>query len=575
MSSFVLAIHPAIKTFGSHDPSAALFRAGELVFAIEEERLTRRKHAVNTFPQQSIEACLKHGELELADLDKVVIPWRQRLYSRAFLGTLRQAAGTRGSLNSKLYRVGQATKSTVVASQFSISLIEERLKDIGTPIPRIETIAHHRCHAASALHPAPFDEGLVLTLDGRGEYDSTVVWHADGDDLERIRTYRHPNSLGLFFGAVTKFLGYRPHNGEGKVMGLAPYGSGNENIEAQFREVVTTGVDYDFTAITRGGFEGGVKRMESLFGRPRHDDESEFNQWERDFAYVAQSLLEETVLDIVDQYCREFDTGNVGLAGGVALNCKMNRRVMEHELVEELFVQPVANDAGTVLGAGSLASGADSFEMRTVYWGPEYTTGEGRKLLEQNKIDYTEPENLERDVAQRLADGEIVGWFQGRLELGPRALGNRSILADPRTEQSRDRVNRYVKHREEWRPFAPSILEEAAEDYLLHSEQSPYMIKTFQVDPSKRDEIRAVLHPGDDTTRPQTVREEQNPRYYRLIREFKEITGVPVVLNTSLNDHGEPIVNMPNEAIKDFFGMGLDVLVIEDLLVEKSPDHER
>jgi carbamoyltransferase len=366
-------------------------------------------------------------------------------------------------------------------------------------------------------------------------------------------------------------LGYYPNNGEGKVMGLAPYGERNHEIETALQGVIDTGVNYDVTEITTGGFEYGVERLEDIFGRSRNTTRGEFDQWEKDLAFTTQYLLEETVTEITDKYLKKFGLNNVGLAGGVALNCKMNRRVMELDAVDQIFIQPVANDAGSAVGAGMLECGPTSIsEMNETYFGPEFSAESIRQTLEKNKINYEEPDDLEQVIAEDIADGELVGWFQGQLEMGPRALGNRSILADPRTEESRDRVNRYVKHREEWRPFAPSMLEEVVGEYLQDHEPSPYMIKTFNTKPEKRDEISAVIHLGDDTTRPQTVREDQNPRYYRLINEFGDITGVPVVLNTSFNDHGEPIVNRPSEAIKDFFGMGLDVLVLNDFVVRKK-----
>jgi carbamoyltransferase len=256
------------------------------------------------------------------------------------------------------------------------------------------------------------------------------------------------------------------------------------------------------------------------------------------------------------------------------LNCKLNKRIMELDCVDNIFIQPVAHDGGLSLGAGWLESNPTEVSpMTDVYWGPEYNQEETKSLLRTNKISYKEVYDTEQYVAERLSEGKLVGWFQGKLEMGPRALGNRSILADPRTIESRDQVNEYVKHREKWRPFAPSILEEAAEEYLINAEPSPYMIKTFDTVPEKRNEIEAVLHPGDKTTRPQTVRRDQNPRYYRLISEFENITDVPALLNTSFNDHAEPIVNTPTEALKDFYGMGLDILAIDDLIIEKNTQH--
>ncbi|WP_123538502.1 carbamoyltransferase family protein [Halosimplex salinum] len=567
---YVLSFHPSVRMFGSHDPSAVIFRDGELVYGVEEERLTREKHAVNTFPEQAIRACLDHCDIGLRDVDKILLPWEPELYRQSLVSTFKEAISGPESARTKFYQTGQAAKQTLVSSLFSVEWIENRLEDLGSEVPPVETLSHHRCHAASALHPAPFDDGLVLSIDGRGEYDSTVVWEARNARLERVKTYEYPNSLGTFFGVVTKFLGYYPNNGEGKVMGLAPYGERNRRIESTLRGVIDTGVEYDVTELTTGGFESGVERLEALFGRSRNKTRGEFDQWEKDLAFTAQYLLEETVTEIAETYLREFGTSNVGLAGGVALNCKMNRRVMELDAVDGIFIQPVANDAGTAIGAGMLESGPRrTSEMTDVYWGPSFSTETIEERLETNKLDYERPDDLERAVAERLADGDLVGWFQNRLEMGPRALGNRSILADPRTEASRDRVNKFVKHREEWRPFAPSMLEEAADEYLENAEPSSFMIKTFSTRPEARDDITAVLHPSDQTTRPQTVREDQNPRYYRLISEFEDVTGVPVVLNTSFNDHGEPVVTKPNEAIKDFFGMGLDTLVLQDLIVEK------
>lgn len=247
----------------------------------------------------------------------------------------------------------------------------------------------------------------------------------------------------------------------------------------------------------------------------------------------------------------------------------MNKAVEQLDAVDKLFVQPAAHDAGLALGAGMLESTpTDTNTMTDAYWGPEYSD-EIDPVLEESKLEFEQVSNPEKVAAEALADGALVGWFQGNLELGPRALGNRSILADPRTVDSRDRVNKYVKHREEWRPFAPSMKEEALDEYLVDAAPSPFMIKTYEVREEKRDEISAALHPGDNTTRPQTVTEEQNTRYYKLLSEFEALTGVPVLLNTSFNDHAEPIVNKPVEAVKDFYGMGLDMLVLEDYVLQK------
>lgn len=572
MTTYTLSFKPAIGLYGQHDPSATLFEDGRLVYGVEEERLTREKHAVDTFPERAIRSCLDYRDLALSDVDRVLLPYDPSLRSNVLAHYVRDAVRVEGVVN-KLTAVEDLLKTQVESRFFPTRRVESRLAALGDEVPPIETRAHHRCHAASAFHPSGFDEALVLTVDAKGEYDATVVWRGGADGLERVRTYEHPNSLGLFFGIVTEYLGYRMFNGEGKVMGLAPYGEENPDVERTLRSLVDTGVDYDVTELTRRWGTGyGVRRLEAAFDRPRNDTPGEFTQWETDLAYTAQKLLEETVLDVVETYTGAVSSGDLALAGGVALNCKLNKRLRESDAVDDVFVQPVAHDAGLAVGAGMLDRRPDQVaDFETVYFGPAYDDAEIRETLETNKIPHSEPGDVERYVAERLADGALVGWFDGRLELGPRALGNRSILADPRTGESRDRVNRFVKHREEWRPFAPSLLESAVDEYLVDGEPAPFMIDAFDVEPDKRDELQAVLHPADDTTRPQTVNADQNPRYHRLISEFADLTGVPAVLNTSFNDHAEPIVNTPTEALKDFFGMGLDTLVLGGVVVEK-PD---
>jgi len=573
MTEYVLSFKPALPGFGRHDPSAAIFRDGQLVFGVEEERFTREKHAVSTFPEQAIRACLDYCGIDLPALAKIVLPYDPRLGTRMFRYQLRESLAGDDPLPLRLREAERTVEKHVARRFFTRTItgqVVDRLAKIDSPVPPVETQEHHKCHAASAYYPSGQDRSVVVTVDGKGEYDSTAVWQGTKNGVSRVRTWEVPNSLGFFFAVVTEYLGYHAYNGEGKVMGLAPYGKPNRDIESTLREHVTAGVDYDVTAITQYGIEPGVEKLEEMFDRPRNRTRGEFDQWEKDLAFAAQSFVEETVVGIVEHYVDKLGTGAVCLAGGVALNCKMNKRVQESEAVEDLFIQPIAHDGGLALGGGMLeTTPTETPVMERVYWGPEYGRTDIEAVLEETKTDYTEPDNLERAVAERIADGELVGWYQGRLEMGPRALGNRSILADPRTTASRDRVNEYVKHREGWRPFAPSMLEEAIDDYLVNATPSPFMIKTFEVEPEKQDEIPAVLHPADGTTRPQTVTESQNERYYTLIKEFENVTGVPAVLNTSFNDHAEPIVSTPRETLKDFYGMGLDVLVLGDYLVGK------
>jgi carbamoyltransferase len=574
VSTYLLSFKPAIGLYGQHDPSAALFVDGELRFAVEEERLCREKHAVGVFPERAIEACLEHAGISLESVERVVLPYDPSLQFELLGHYLRDAVRAgRERPGAAVEHLGRTASKLFRARTRPTRAVERLLTRIGEPVPRIETREHHRCHAASAFHPSGFEEALVVTVDAKGEHDSTVVWHGTPDGLERVRTYQHPNSLGLFYAVVTEYLGYRMFNGEGKVMGLAPYGERDPEIEETLREYVDTGVEYDVRPLTRRWGTGyGVRKLAELFERPPREQPGDFTDWEQNLARVTQELLEEILHDLISQYADEFETGNVALAGGVALNCKANQRLRESSAVENLFVQPVAHDAGLALGAGWLEqSPADVPELTDVYLGPSHTTAEVETMLEANKLPYQRLTDPARTVAKLLADGALVGWVQGRLELGPRALGHRSILADPRTVDARHRINERVKHREGWRPFAPSIRADAVDRYLEGGTPAPFMIQTFETTPEMREEIRAVLHPADATTRPQTVTEEQNPRYYRLLSEFAELTGVPVLLNTSFNDNGEPIVTRPIEAVRDFYGTGLDALVIEDLLLDKVP----
>lgn len=572
MTDYILSFKPAIGDYGDHDPSSALFEDGKLVFAVEEERFTRQKHAKGQFPRNAIEACLEFGEIDLSDLTKIILPYQPELQLNIWQHDLKQQALEPDSTLERvlgLERFIKGVTSRKFIDGYSVGPVEDELRKIGDSVPRIEHKPHHRCHAASAFHPSGFDEAVVVTVDGRGEYDATAVWKGTEDGLERLETFEFPNSLGHFYAVVTEFLGYYSFNGEGKVMGLAPYGEDNTGIRRTLESYMSTGADYDVTDLTGGGIEAGVQKLEDIFDRERRDSPSEFTDWEKDLARVTQELTEEIVCSIVEWHVRQLGISDVCLAGGVTLNCKMNKTVEQLEVVDDLFIQPAAHDAGLALGAGMLESTpSETPPMTNAYWGSEYT-GEVEPVLEESKLEYEEVNNATEVAADALADGELVGWYQGRLELGPRALGNRSILADPRTVESRDRVNKYVKHREEWRPFAPSMKEEALNDYLVNATSSPFMIKTYEVREQKRDEIAAALHPGDDTTRPQTVSHEQNPRYYDLLSEFENRTGVPVLLNTSFNDHAEPIVTKPVEAIKDFYGMGLDMLVLEDYVLRK------
>lgn len=571
MSVYKLAVKiPPNVISGGHDSSAAIFKDGTLVAAVEEERFNRIKHGDNSFPKKSIEYCLNATDIRAEELDELILTYSPSGYDFNYLKMQLQTDNNSHSTIGKLYDFKNDIENTLKSRYFKKDINLRKFERYFGSIPEIKFKEHHYCHAASAFYPSPYENALILTIDGRGKKESTVVWKGCREGLEKIDSKNFPNSLGRFYATVTEFLGYQGNNGEGKVMGLAAYGSHNRDIERRFRKIIDVGHDYDVTEITEKGIESGVKKLEKMFNRERKQSTKSFSDWERDFAFTSQKILEDICRNLASHNIEKIESNNVCMAGGVALNCKMNKEIMELDSVENMFIQPVANDAGLVLGAGwSEQIPANTEEQKGVYYGPKYSKKEIKQVLDRFKLDYKKPENLERKIAQKIADGEIIGWFQGKTELGPRALGNRSILADPRSDESKDRVNEFVKNREKWRPFAPSILEEKRDEYLINSEEAPFMIKSFDVKENKKDEIIAVIHEGDSTTRPQTVSKEQNAKYYSLIKEFEKITGVPALLNTSFNDNQEPIVNTPKEAIRDFYSMGLDTLVIGDYILEK------
>lgn len=567
MTEYVLSF----KTDASpgHDCSAAIFTEGKLTFASEVERYTRKKHD-NAFPKEAIQDCLAHENISIEDIDTLAIPFSPDLIKQTIKHDIKhfvpKIIRRDLSIPAKAYRFHQRAVKRAEQSRAKDFIQNTMEKRFGF-CPQISFVPHHKAHAASAYHPTDFDESLIFTIDSTGEYDSTVIWHAQQGELERLKTYHTNNSLGRFFGSVTEFLGFRRNNGEGKIMGLAPYGRENKEIQQTLGKRLTSGVEYDVSEI-----DTGADIAEMLGWAPSIDTDS-FTQDEKDLAYFAQRFLEDTLKTIVSSYVEETDIHTIGLAGGVALNCKMNKEVVELPEVKEYFIQPVANDAGLSLGAGWECSATPHGEMSSmehVYYGSSYQNEEIEPLLLEAKVEFKEPDDLTDYVVEQLVNENIVGWYQGRMELGPRALGNRSILADPRTEASRDRINEYVKHREEWRPFAPSMTREAATTYLKNDRDSPFMIDTFETVKDRRDDISAVLHPADATTRPHIVTPTRNRRYYNLIKTFGDRTGVPVVLNTSFNDHGEPIVRTPTEALRSFYSMGLDVLVLNDYVVEKE-----
>lgn len=547
-----------------HDSAVALARDGRIVFATAEERLSRLKKD-SSFPERSVQAALDHAGLSLAEVDRVCFGW--------------QRPGTSFSHDTKCYLSGKIppTKRYLVGSlrrcirelnqKGGENLLTRRFGRTRRPV---EFVDHHYAHALSAWLHSGFDEASVLIVDGRGAWEATTAWEASGSRCRLVRSHAHPDSLGFFYAAFTDYLGFRRNSDEWKVMGLAPYGRPGVDLS---RYISFNGTGY--TVAHRpvlGKHYGDVRALEADFGK-RRVPESQLTDRHKDIAWAVQDACEEAMERLARGLVEKTGHRKLCLAGGVAMNSKANGRILASGLVDDIFIQPAATDDGTAVGAaihGSrMAMGRfTNYRLEDVYLGPGYADQEIESYLRTCKIQFTRPENISVAAAEMLAEKKIVGWFQGRMEFGPRALGNRSILADPRDEAMRDKVNAVAKFREGWRPFAPSVIEERAEEYFRGCKESPFMILTFPVHEEKKRVIPAVTH-VDGSARVQTVKREVNPPYHELIEHFGKLTGVPVVMNTSFNLREEPIVCAPKDAVRTFFSSGLDALCIGPFLVQK------
>jgi len=547
-----------------HDSSACIVRDGDLLFAVAEERISRVKHDAG-FPKNAVRACLDFTNVRAEQLDEVCFGWQTA--GPAFRHDLKCYATGKmpltylNGLNSTLHFLSmwhQDSGAKKFAQQFGPTKAKMRFVD------------HHLAHAISAYAYSGFDDAAVVVMDGRGAWEATTIWHGRNGRLEPVLMIPFPDSVGYFYSAFTEFLGFQPNSDEWKVMGLAPYGKPGLDL-SPFIDLKAAPYRVHTKQLIANGATpfAGIK---ALLGPPRIA-ESEINERHKDIAYAVQDACEIAMLSVVRMAIEKTGCRNVCLAGGVALNSKANGKIVASGLVDKFFVQPAASDDGVALGAAFVPYLDDNGKlpnkaMRHAYWGPSFDDEGIESALRTYKLRYTRLPDPASAAAERLSQGKILGWFQGRMEFGPRALGSRSILADPRDPEMNAKVNNAVKFREWWRPFAPSLKKEAAGEYLEGAADSPFMILTAQVRPEKRSVIPSVTH-VDGSARPQTVEKEINPFYWRLIDEFGKRTGVPVIMNTSFNLRGEAIVHTPTDAIRTFFSSGMDVLVIGSFLVEK------
>lgn len=537
-----------------HDSAAVLIEDGKVVFAIEEERLNRIKHT-NKFPLQSLHFCLKSHGVQLQDIDLIAF-----YCSKHFLDQL-----------LKQIFIEDAQIKTIEGVTFFQDIFRKGLNSEIDP-DRLCFVEHHHAHAMSALALSGYEKSLVITFDGRGENTSGIVCEGEGTILKQLADISVSNSLGNFYNNVIAFLGYGQFD-EYKVMGLAPYGN-PERYRGLFQTL--------YTLLPKGDYVIHSDKIMSLFdlGVPRRKGEP-FTQMHKDIAASLQEAFEEIAFHVIRFYQQETKLKNLCMAGGVAHNCTLNGKILHSGMFENVFVQPAAHDAGCALGAALYAyyqakpMAKKSFKLEHVYWGTDI--GSDSSVLSQLRewqdfIAFEQLMDVGGQTAELLANGYVVGWVQGRSEFGPRALGNRSILADPRPEENKERINKMIKKREDYRPFAPSILEEEVDEFFEvppNQKQLPFMIFVVNVRENKRALLGAVTH-VDGTARIQTVSRKTNERYWNLIHSFKKLTGVPVLLNTSFNNNVEPIVDSVEDAVVCFLTTGLDYLVIGEYLIKKK-----
>ena len=570
-----------------HDPSAALVVDGVTIAAAEEERFNRRKHAVGDIPVNAARYCLEAGSVGIDEIDAIAFPWSPRSYRRDLLPYLKRTWRSRPS------RAFKAVAARAHEVRWRSQHIARVVKAVGgSRVPPVEWVDHHQAHAASCYYLTGWDRAAILTVDGSGEFASTFFAEGRDGDIHPIDRVISPDSLGFFYSTVTEYVGFDRHDGEFKTMGMSGYGDPSAvdiselltwNSEGPTRFRIN---DENVWCLRSKRFNKAWMfgpRLVEMWGPPRDGDG--LSEPYIHVAAAAQKALEDIALGFLSTTLKpalERADGRLCLAGGCALNVRMNRKLLEHPLVKEIWVQPAAHDAGTPLGAAlevAKRAGDPIPPMEHAYLGPEYDDGEIRTALERFGIpNRAYPADgsiggpsggiVER-VAELLAAGEVVAWFQGRMEFGPRALGNRSILGNPFAPGTADRINGEIKFREKWRPFCPSIAEHEAPEILDTDHPSPYMTFSFIVNPKWREKIPEAVH-VDGSARPQIVTEKLNPRFHSLIQAFARRTGVPVVINTSLNRRGEPMVCSPEDALRTFFGSGLRFLALGDRLVAKD-----
>jgi len=555
-----------------HDSAAALLRDGALVAGAHEERFTRKRHDPD-FPTQAARYCLEEAGIGVEDLDYVAF------YDKPFVKFERILTTYVATFPRSLPSFTKAMPVWLKEKLWIPRTIKNELGYEG----EVLFAEHHQSHAAAAFLASPFDEAAILTLDGVGEWATATLGMGRGNQIELLREIRFPHSLGLLYSAFTYYLGFKVNSAEYKVMGAAPYGT-PRHVDTILKELIDLREDGSFKLNMRYfAYDYGLtmtnQRFADLFGHPRRDPESPMEEFHWDMAASVQAVTEEVVLRMARDAHRRTGMRNLCMAGGVALNCVANGRIVREGPFDELWVQPAAGDAGSALGAALFVHNAvlgnpRAWHMAHAYWGPAWSDDEIRRYLDERGApyrSYSRDEMLHETARLLDEDQAVVGWFQGRVEWGPRALGSRSILADARNEENWKRVNLKIKFRESFRPFAPACLAEKAHEWFEIDRESPYMLLVCNVRPERK--IPAVTH-VDGSARLQTITRDAHPEFYDLIARFDERTGCPVLINTSFNVRGEPIVCTPEDAYLCFMRTNMDVLVLGNQILRKEEQPE-
>lgn len=565
------------------DASASIVKDGKLIASAEEERFNRQKHCAG-FPALAIEYCLREAGAKIEDIDHIGISRNPKanLYKKLLFSL------SRGPRIAKMLKDRLANVSKIKNLKDEIA---EKLKIQKSSVKaKIHYIEHHSAHMASAFLVSPFDEASILSIDGFGDFVSTMTGKGEGNNIETLDKVIYPHSLGILYAATCQYIGFPKYGDEGKVMGLAPYGKpsymktfediiklkddGSFELNLDYFLHHSVGVDMTWDEGTPSIGKIYSEKFIEKMGPPREPG-TEITQREKDIASSLQTMTENVIFHVLNHLHKKNSSDNICIAGGVALNSVANGMLFNRTPFKDAYIVPPAGDSGGSIGAAfyihnCILGNERNYTMNTAYTGPQYSNDEILPILEKNNLKYRKlkDDELFKFTAEKMSDGKVIGWFQGRMEIGPRALGNRSIVVDPRRSDMKDILNARIKHREPFRPFAPSILEEKTSEYFEHDHPSPFMLMVYKFKEDKRSKVPAVCH-VDDTGRLQTVSKKDNERYWRLIKEFENITGVPLILNTSFNEN-EPIVENPQQAIDCFLKTKMDMLVLGNYIIERD-----